>query len=92
MFRDSAATYDLAVAAFGCHASDPNRPRTCAGFLLRGAADNLAIRMSRGDHSDVHSDVELYDNNYVEMAVANGVDRDDPLPAPGRGERSGRIL
>ncbi|MEU7004145.1 DUF6283 family protein [Nonomuraea sp. NPDC046570] len=35
VFRDSAATtYDLAVAPFGCHASDPNRPLTCAGFLL----------------------------------------------------------
>lgn len=47
----AATTYDLAVATFGSHASDPSRPRTCAGFLLRGAADNLAIRMRR---SDVH--------------------------------------
>ncbi|MFG1880174.1 DUF6283 family protein [Sphaerisporangium sp. NPDC049003] len=91
VFRHSAHTaYDLAVATFGCHASDTRHPSTCAGFILRGAADNLTLRMRGHDYSDVQSDVDLYDN-YQQMAIANGVDPDDPALAPCRGDRHGRI-
>lgn len=47
VFRDSArTTYDLATHTFGCHGSSRSAPQICAGFLLRGASDNLAIRMA----------------------------------------------
>lgn len=37
VFRHSARTaYDLSRHTFGCHASHPNTPQHCAGFLLRG--------------------------------------------------------
>ncbi|MFC6938256.1 DUF6283 family protein [Actinomadura yumaensis] len=85
VFRHSArVTYDLATHTFGCHAASL---LLCAGFLLRGASDNLAIRMARTDFSDVHSDVELYDD-YREMAIANGVAPDDPALVPCRGDRT----
>ncbi|GAA0918506.1 hypothetical protein GCM10009560_15530 [Nonomuraea longicatena] len=83
VYRHSARTsYDMSDQVFGCHAAGSRRPRTCAGFLLRGAAHNLAIRLrlSRVDFSAVHSPVELYDN-YRAMAVANGVSPDDPALA-----------
>ncbi|MFI6803287.1 DUF6283 family protein [Streptosporangium canum] len=83
------AAYDLAVATFGCHSCDQENPLLCAGFLLVAAADNLTIRMSGRDYSDVHSDVELFDS-YRQMAIANGVDPDDPVLAPCRGDRHGR--
>jgi hypothetical protein len=86
-FRHSAlTTYDLATSKFACHTSGRDRPKTCAGFLLRGASDNLAVRMSRTGFTGVHSDVPLYDD-YREMAVANGVDPDDPALDPCRGDR-----
>ncbi|MBG0825981.1 hypothetical protein HS048_35510 [Planomonospora sp. ID91781] len=91
VYRDSASTsYDMAVTTFGCHASTPQQPKTCAGFLLRGAADNLAIRLHGRSYEDVHDGgVELYDS-YRDMAVANGVDPGDPALARCRGERHGR--
>lgn len=92
VFRHSArTTYDLADTVFGCHASTSARPKTCAGFLLRGALDNLLIRMGRADHSGVHSTVALYEN-YRAMAIANGVAPDDPALAPCRGNRSMEYL
>ncbi|WP_455432578.1 DUF6283 family protein [Streptosporangium sandarakinum] len=60
----------------------------CAGFLLVAAADNLAVRMSGRDYSDVHSTVELF-GSYRQMAIANGVDPSDPVLAPCRGDRTG---
>ncbi|WP_327358383.1 DUF6283 family protein [Streptomyces sp. NBC_01304] len=80
-------TYDLARRTFGCHQAPHERAQTCAGFLLRGASDNLGVRMWREDLSSVHSDVPLYDN-YRDMAIANGVDPDDPALTPCRGDRS----
>lgn len=89
-FRLSAHTsYDQSEAVFGCHGADPRQPRVCAGFLLRGAGDNLAVRgwLTRGSLSVavLPDGVELYDS-YREMALANGVDRDDPALAPCRGD------
>ncbi|WP_121395589.1 DUF6283 family protein, partial [Pseudomonas aeruginosa] len=46
-FRISAHTaYDLAEETFACHSSGAEKPATCAGFLLKGADHNLAIRMA----------------------------------------------
>ncbi|EKY4113634.1 TPA: DUF6283 family protein [Pseudomonas aeruginosa] len=81
-FRISANTaYDLAKETFACHSSGAVKPATCAGFLLRGADHNLSIRMAylegrltRDFDANGH---ELFDN-YREMAIANGVDPDDP--------------
>ncbi|WP_370964942.1 DUF6283 family protein [Amycolatopsis sp. cg9] len=78
VFRHSArTTYDLATHKFGCHASTREQPKTCAGFLLRGAAHNLSVRVHGPDATAVSSDRPLYDN-YREMAIANGVHPDDP--------------
>lgn len=60
----------------------------CAGFLLRGAGDNMAVRMTQragADLSKVRSEVALYDS-YREMAEANGVDPEDPALQPCRGD------
>lgn len=86
-FRHSAPTaYDMAQSTFACHESGVEMGKTCAGFLLRGADHNLAVRMKLmtgaiGD--DVRSNVELHDN-YRAMAVANGVDPHDPILSPCR--------
>lgn len=87
-FRISANTaYDLAEKPFGCHSSGTTKPATCAGFLLRGADHHLGVRMAfysgrlKNDfHDGGH---ELFDN-YREMAIANGVDPDDPVLKPCR--------
>ncbi|MFI6469902.1 DUF6283 family protein [Streptomyces sp. NPDC050516] len=85
-YRLSAPTaYDLSTHIFACHSSGADQPQACAGFLLRGAGDNLAVRMWGVDLSEVTSEEELYDS-YREMAIANGVDPDDPAIRPCRGE------
>lgn len=82
-FSHSANTaYDMAEKRFGCHESGTSRPATCAGFLLRGADHNLAVRLDilrgRIDLSKVREgDRELHES-YAAMAIANGV----PLDAP----------
>jgi hypothetical protein len=88
VFRLSAhTTYDQATRKFGCHASKPDEPLTCAGYLLRGAAHNLTVRVYGPDVATaVSSDRPLYDN-YREMAIANGVDSHDPVLAPCRDSR-----
>lgn len=87
VFRHSArTTYDLATEKFGCHTSGRDHPKTCAGFLLRGASDNLAVRMHAAQYAGVHTTVDLYDD-YRQMAVANGVNPDDPALRPCRGDR-----
>lgn len=66
---------------FGCHRSGKDRPATCAGFLLQGAEHNLAVRlgMFNGTYKQDVSDggIELH-ASYRDMAIANGVDKDDP--------------
>jgi hypothetical protein len=45
-FRHSASTaYDMAQHTFACHESGSKKPATSAGFLLRGADHNLAVRL-----------------------------------------------
>lgn len=77
-FEASAATsYDMSQRMFGCHESGTARPSTCAGFLLRGADDNLAVRMRMFNGYDpgtvTDGGLELHES-YRAMAVANGVD------------------
>ena len=79
-FRHSAHTaYDMAKETFACHQAGKDKPTVCAGFLLRGADHNLAVRLGYfagrfvGEEDGGH---ELHDS-YRDMAVANGVDPDD---------------
>lgn len=71
----------MSVHTFACHQAGSAKSVTCAGFLLRGAEHNLAVRMgySSGHFKDDVSDdgLELH-ANYRAMAVANGVDPEDP--------------
>lgn len=83
-FRESAPTsYDMAEATFGCHMSPPDAPATCAGFLLRHASHNLRVRLSlmsrRLDLDRVDDGGHALYATYREMAIANGVDADDPV-------------
>ena len=88
-FRHSAPTaYDLGSSTFGCHQSGQAKPATCAGFLLRGAEHNMQVRIRERLYGEDYSGVtdgghDLHDD-YVAMAVANGVDPDDPVLAPCR--------
>lgn len=88
-FRHSAPTaYDQAVTTFACHMSDIAAPATCAGFLLRNATHNVAVRIAqmteRLDLEAVRETAPLYED-YRAMAVANGVPADDPVLEPCRG-------
>ena len=87
-FRHSAATaYDMSDRTFACHQSGKEKPAICAGFLLRGAAHNLTVRLGymQGRFKDDVSDggCDLHEN-YRAMAVANGVAAHDPVLAPCR--------
>jgi len=88
-FRHSAETaYDMSRHVFSCHAAGVERPRICAGFLLRGAEDNLQVRLHRmidaiGD--DVSDGGHELHASYAAMAIANGVPADDPAIQPCRG-------
>jgi hypothetical protein len=61
--------------------SGSDKPVTCAGFLLRNAANNLAVRLAAMQGRLLlpikDSGFPLYDS-YRDMAIANGVDPDDP--------------
>lgn len=81
-FRLSAITsYDMAEETFACHSAGLKKTKVCAGFILRGADHNLAVRIAiiKGDlKPDEISDGghELF-RSYKEMAIANGVSPDD---------------
>jgi hypothetical protein len=88
-FLHSAGTaYDMATHQFACHEAGADRPKTCAGYLLRGAEHNLSARLAVA-HGKVDPDQvsdgghELHDD-YRSMAVANGCDPDDPHLRPCR--------
>ncbi len=83
-FAHSAETaHDMATHTFGCHESGTERPVVCAGFLLRGAEHNMAVRLraSSGaiDLQAVEDGGHELHPGYVAMAVANGVPRDDDV-------------
>lgn len=82
-FEASARTaHDLSTHMFGCHESGTERAMTCAGFLLRGANHNIAVRFkaSAGYDPATVSDGghELHDG-YLSMALANGADPEQLL-------------
>lgn len=87
-FRHSAATaYDMATHTFACHSAPTTAPRVCAGFLLRGADHNLAVRLKRMQGAitdDVHDGGHELHAGYREMAIANGVEPGDPVLTPCR--------
>lgn len=91
-FAHSASTaYDMAESRFACHESGASKPATCAGFLLRGADHNLAVRLDkiRGlDYADVEEGARSLYPSYRAMAVANGLPADHPALAACRGENA----
>jgi hypothetical protein len=85
-YRQSARTaVDAAPNMFGCHDSGPERPKVCAGFLLRGAEHNVGARLAsaagRIDPDEVHDDGRALYPSYRAMAIAGGVAPDDPALA-----------
>jgi len=83
-FRHSAGTaYDLATHTFGCHQAGVEHGKTCAGAAVR-TPHNLALRLRGAEVAQVEDIGEELFDDYREMAVANGVDPDDPVLAPCR--------
>lgn len=78
--------YDVSLTQFACHKSPKRGEFACAGFLLRGADHNLAVRFSvaKGDYGDVSDGGYPLYENYREMAEANGVDPEDEVLTPCR--------
>ncbi len=82
-FRHSAATaYDASYNKFACHMSGVAKVKSCAGFLLRNADNNIGVRLeliagSIDLNQVTDGGLELY-ASYRDMAVANGVPPDDP--------------
>lgn len=68
--------YDLAGTVFACHMSKDGGEFACAGFILQSSAHNLMCRFARM-RFDVRSPYPLFDN-YRELAIANGVEEDEP--------------
>ena len=88
-FRHSApCAYDAAMSMFGCHQSPTEKVRTCAGFLLKGAKHNVGARIAwaTGKLGAVSDGGHELFGSYREMAIANGVDPDDPVLAECRGD------
>jgi hypothetical protein len=86
-FRHSANTaYDMAQNTFACHQAGTGKPKTCAGFLLRGADHNLSARLSymAGKIAAVDDGGHALHDSYRAMAIANGVDPDDEILGPCR--------
>lgn len=84
-FKHSAGTaYDMSTHTFACHQSGKERPALCAGFLLRGADHNLAVRLKRIERGQVSDGGHELHDSYRAMAVANGVNPDDPALGPCR--------
>lgn len=81
-YRHSArCAQNMSGHTFACHMAGTGNPKTCAGFLLKGSRHNMAVRLALSAEKikleEVSSEVDLYDN-YVDMAVANGVPLRDP--------------
>lgn len=83
-FAHSADTaMDMSGRTFGCHESGAEHPAICAGFLLRGADHNMAVRMKLAS-GEIDMDkvrdhgIELHPG-YRTMATENGMDWDDPV-------------
>jgi hypothetical protein len=75
-FVHSAETaYDMSSHTFACHMTGLETPATCAGFLCKGADDNLSVRLQRmnGNMLDVTDGGLKLHRTYRKMAEANGV-------------------
>lgn len=88
-FGSARVAYDMAESVFACHDTRVvEKAAICAGFLLRGAAHSLAIRLAylRGqiDPGSISDAGLALHKSYRAMAVANGVAGDDPALAPCR--------
>ncbi len=89
-FRISAPTaYDMADRTFACHMAGRERPQTCAGALLSTGADHnmllrLALMDGRFSWDQVTAGAAELHESYAAMAIANGVDPDDPVLRPCR--------
>lgn len=79
--------YDLSNRLFACHKSAEGGEVVCAGFLERGADHNLSVRLAyiQGDltFEDRSGGHELRED-FRAVAIANGVDPDDPALGPCR--------
>lgn len=78
-FAHSARTsYDMSQHQFSCHEAGHKKPAVCAGFLLRGADNNLSVRIQRikGRMLDVADGGHQLHEDYRSMAVANGLPPD----------------
>jgi hypothetical protein len=86
-YRESAhVAYDAAFNTFACHEAGVKSPATCAGFIVVTSLNNISVRLAlasgrlTAQRVGTPQGVALY-ANYREMAVANGVDNDDPVLA-----------
>lgn len=86
-YRISAITaHDTSLNMFSCHESGTGKPAVCAGFLLANSNHNIGVRLDYisgkldPSHTGNPDNVELYES-YREMAIANGVDPEDPAIA-----------
>jgi hypothetical protein len=90
-YRISAITaHDTSLNMFSCHESGTGKPAVCAGFLLANSNHNIGVRLDHMSgkldprHTGNPDKVELYES-YRAMAIANGVDPEDPAIAACRG-------
>jgi hypothetical protein len=93
-FRHSANTsYDASIHTFACHESRVVRPAWCAGFLLKNADHNLAVRLKeylgKIDMCEIRDGGHALFESYRAMAIANGVDPVDPVLRRCRANRQG---
>ena len=71
----------MATNTFACHTAGADHPAICAGFLMRGADHNLTVRLHRMKgviSNDVSDGGHQLHDDYRSMAIANGVDPDEP--------------
>jgi hypothetical protein len=81
-YRELAGTAeDMSQRVFTCHMTPEHKPNACAGWIQQQGGHNLTIRMAliggSLDLSEIEAEPNLY-ANYREIAIANGVDEDDP--------------
>ena len=70
----ASTAYDMAGTVFACHMSKDGGAFACAGFILQSSAYNFRCR---APFDDVRSPYPLFET-YRELAIANGVDEDEP--------------
>lgn len=74
----ASTAYEMTSTIFACHMTPENKTKACAGFILQSSVHNLSIRMSRQNFDHVTSAYPLF-ATYREMAIANGVKKNDPV-------------